>query len=148
MKILVTGGNGFIATNFIKLALHEKYSVTSLDNLSYAGSQDNHKIFENNGLYNFLEEDIKSKNIYEIIKKEKYDALINFAAETHVDRSIKDDSSFIMTNINGTHNMLSSCRDLIEKKFYLENLNLFRYPQMKFMVHLIKMKIHLLRSLC
>ena len=74
MKILVTGGNGFIATNFIKLALHEKYSVTSLDNLSYAGSQDNHKIFENNDLYNFLEEDIKSKNIYEIIKKEKYDA--------------------------------------------------------------------------
>ena len=116
MKILVTGGNGFIATNFIKLALHEKYSVTSLDNLSYAGSQDNHKIFENNGLYNFLKEDIKSKNIYEIIKKEKYDALINFAAETHVDRSIKDDSSFIMTNINGTHNMLSSCRYLIEKK--------------------------------
>ena len=68
MKILVTGGNGFIATNFIKLALHEKYSVTSLDNLSYAGSQDNHKIFENNNLYNFLEEDINSKKIYEIMR--------------------------------------------------------------------------------
>ncbi len=116
MKILVTGGNGFIATNFIKLALDNKHHVTSLDNLSYAGSQDSHEIFQTNELYKFIKEDIRSKNIYEFIKKEKFDALINFAAETHVDRSIKDDSSFIQTNVNGTHNMLSACRDLIDKK--------------------------------
>ena len=86
------------------MALDEKFSITSLDNLSYASSRDNHKIFENNDMYNFIEEDIKGGDIYEIIK-EKYDALINFAAETHVDRSIKDDTSFISTDINGTHNV-------------------------------------------
>ena len=75
MKILVTGGNGFIATNFIKLALHEKYVLHLLITF-YAGSGQS---FLRIMAYIIFLEDIKSKNIYEIIKKEKYDALINFA---------------------------------------------------------------------
>tara|TARA_A100001388_G_C28764816_1_gene500071 strand:- start:1356 stop:2384 length:1029 start_codon:yes stop_codon:yes gene_type:complete len=113
MKILVTGGNGFIATNFIKIALDYKHRVTSLDNLSYASSKDNHKIFQNNEMYKFIHEDIRDKKIYETIKNGNYDAVINFAAETHVDRSIRDDTSFMSTNIDGTHNLISICRKLI-----------------------------------
>ena len=113
MKLLVTGGNGFIATNFVKLALEQKHDVTSLDNLSYASSIDNHQIFQNNNMFEFIKEDIRSEEMLEIIKVGNYDAVVNFAAETHVDRSIKDDSSFMSTNINGTHNLISVCRKLI-----------------------------------
>ena len=115
MNILVTGGNGFIATNFIKIALSQGHSITSLDNLSYAASRDNHALFIANASYKFMHEDIRSENIYKILESNSYNVVINFAAETHVDRSIEDDSSFISTNINGTHNLISACRNLLDK---------------------------------
>lgn len=115
MNILVTGGNGFIATNFIKIALDKGHTITSLDNLSYAASKDNHALFMDNESYKFIHEDIRSENIYQILEGNNYDAVLNFAAETHVDRSIEDDSSFISTNVNGTHNLISACRILLKK---------------------------------
>ena len=121
MNILVTGGNGFIATNFIKLALSQGNKITSIDNLSYAGSISNHQLFLNNTAYTFINEDIRNKSIYDIIKNNNYDAILNFAAESHVDRSIHDDTNFISTNIAGTHNLLNICKNLIHESILKEN---------------------------
>jgi len=108
----VTGGNGFIATNFVKLALSRGYRVTSIDNLSYAGSIRNHEVFANNAAYNFVEEDIRNNSIEKVITSSDFDAVLNFAAESHVDRSIHDDTNFISTNIAGTHNLLNICKNM------------------------------------
>ena len=108
----MTGGNGFIATNFAKLALSRGYRVTSIDNLSYAGSIRNHEVFANNAAYNFVEEDIRNNSIEKVITSSDFDAVLNFAAESHVDRSIHDDTNFISTNIAGTHNLLNICKNM------------------------------------
>ena len=126
MNILVTGGNGFIATNFTKLALEQGHFVVSLDNLSYASSEDNHNLFKDNKSYSFIHEDIRSKSIFSILESGNFDSIINFAAESHVDRSIKDDSIFISTNVNGTHNLLQACKKLIEKRLVKDT---FRFIQ-------------------
>ena len=115
MNIIVTGGNGFIATNFIKLALSQGIKITSIDNLSYAGSIRNHELFIDNNAYTFVKEDIRNSSVNEIIKNEEYDAIINFAAESHVDRSIHDDTNFISTNIAGTHNLLNISKNFIHE---------------------------------
>ena len=121
MNILVTGGSGFIATNFIGLALEQGHSIISLDNLSYASSKDNHTLFKDNNLYSFIHEDIRSKQILSILESNNINSIINFAAESHVDRSIKDDSPFISTNINGTHNLLAAFRKLIKNRPLKDN---------------------------
>lgn len=126
MKILVTGGNGFIATNFIITALKRDYQVFSIDNLGYAGSQNNNLIFDGHKNFTFIKEDIRNKTIEKLIEKERYDAILNFAAESHVDRSIHNDFPFISTNINGTHNLLSICKKLLQEKVLSEN---FRFIQ-------------------
>lgn len=113
MKLLVTGGNGFIATNFIKLAL-ENYDVISVDNMSYSGVGDNHTLYQNENNYKFIHDDIRNKSLEHIICDNSIDILINFAAQSHVDRSIHDDSEFLSTNINGTHNLLKICKKLID----------------------------------
>ena len=116
MKILVTGGNGFIATNFNRLLLEKNYYVDSLDNLSYASNKVNHSDFLSDDNFTFIHSDIRNDEIYEYIKKNKYTAVINFAAESHVDRSIKNDSEFLSTNINGTHNLIRACKRLISER--------------------------------
>lgn len=116
MKILVTGGSGFIATNFNRLLLEKNYQIDSLDNLSYASTMSNHNDLLSDDNFRFIHEDIRNHEIYNLIKKNKYSAVINFAAESHVDRSIKNDSEFLSTNINGTHNIISACKQLLEEK--------------------------------
>lgn len=108
-KILITGGAGFIGTNYVQYHV-EKYpsdNVFVLDKLTYAGNLDNLKELLERDAITFIQGDIfDRKLIFELFEKEKFDTVINFAAETHVDRSIKDPQIFVETNIMGTHNLL------------------------------------------
>lgn len=108
-NILVTGGAGFIGSNFIHYML-EKYSdykIVNLDLLTYAGNLENLKDIENNSNYKFVKGDIADSELVDkIIKENAIDTIINFAAESHVDRSILEPDAFINTNVIGTHNLL------------------------------------------
>ena len=108
MHILVTGGCGFIGSNFIKHMLSKHaYSIINLDKLTYAGNLENLKDIENDERYSFIKGDIADGNLLEnIFNSSNVDAVINFAAESHVDRSIMYPDEFIKTNINGTFNLL------------------------------------------
>lgn len=111
MKLLITGGAGFIGSNFIHYLL-KKYpdcKIINLDILSYAGNLENLKDIESNPNYQFVKGDIcDAKLVDELIKG--VDAIIHFAAETHVDRSIMDAGVFLKTNILGTHTLLEAAR--------------------------------------
>lgn len=109
MKLLVTGGAGFIASNYIRLVLsiHPDYHVTSLDKLTYAGNLENLKDIESSSKYTFVKGDICDRNLLDGLA---FDAILNFAAESHVDRSIMDASPFLQTNIFGTYNLLEVAR--------------------------------------
>jgi len=109
MKILVTGGAGFIGSNFIRymLARHPDYEIINLDKLTYAGNLENLKDAEAIGRYGFIKGDICDK---ELLEKIGFDAIIHFAAESHVDRSILDSSPFVLTNVIGTQNLLDAAR--------------------------------------
>lgn len=113
MKILITGGAGFIGSNFIKLMIetYKDYQIINLDNLTYAGNLCNLKEVENNPNYCFVKGDICDRDlINNLLADKKIDAIINFAAESHVDRSIEDSSPFISTNIIGTHVLLDAAK--------------------------------------
>ncbi len=117
-RLLVTGGAGFIGSNFVKYIL-EKYGdieVVNLDKLTYAGNPDNLKEAEDNPRYTFVKGDICDREIVEKTA-EGCDCIINFAAETHVDRSISDPASFIMTDVYGTYVLLEATRALEIPKF-------------------------------
>lgn len=103
----MTGGAGFVGSNFIRhiLKKYPKYKVINLDKLTYAGNLDNLKDIENNRNYLFVKGDICDREVVSELSKD-VDAIINFAAESHVDRSIIDASDFIRTNIEGTYNLL------------------------------------------
>lgn len=107
-KVLVTGGSGFIGSNFIhNLLRREEIAVINLDNLTYAGNEDNNKQFINNPNYSFVKGNITCyETVSKIFKENEILYLINFAAESHVDRSIADPSIFLETNILGTYNLL------------------------------------------
>lgn len=109
-KILVTGGAGFIGSNFIKILLSElDFEIVNLDALTYAGNLENLKEIENNKRYTFIRGEIQDKPLVEkIIEEYGIDSIINFAAESHVDRSILDAKPFIDTNIQGTLTLLES----------------------------------------
>lgn len=116
-NIIVTGGAGFIGSNFINYILNkdEDIFVVNVDKLTYAGNLENLKEVENNPRYKFEKVDICDKNEIERIMNEyNIDTIVNFAAESHVDRSIKNPSEFINTNIKGTQNLLD-----IAKKFWM-----------------------------
>ncbi len=110
MKIVVTGGAGFIGSNFITymLAKYPDYEIVNIDKLTYAGNLDNLKAVEDNPRYTFVKGDICDNPLVE--KTVKGDAVINFAAESHVDRSITGPESFIKTNIYGTFTLLEAAR--------------------------------------
>lgn len=110
-KLLVTGGAGFIGSNFIRHILnkYDDYQVVNLDNLTYCGNLDNLKDIEKNKRYKFVKGDITDSKIVEKLVMD-CDYVINFAAETHVDRSIKDSSIFIKTNIFGTYTLLEAIK--------------------------------------
>ena len=111
-KILVTGGAGFIGSNFIRYILNKypDYQVINLDKLTYSGNLANLKDIEKDPRYKFVKSDICDAKIVGKIVKE-CDTIVHFAAESHVDRSIKDASIFIKTNVFGTHVLLEAAKD-------------------------------------
>lgn len=121
MKVLVTGGAGFIGSNYVHFHL-EKYpedEVVVLDKLTYAGNLDNLSDVIGNPKLKFVQGDIADKAFVEaFFDKEKFDLVLNFAAETHVDRSITGPSIFVLTNIVGTHNLLEASRLSGVKRFH------------------------------
>ncbi len=108
-KVLITGGAGFIGSNYVHYHV-EKYPddrVFVLDKLTYAGNLENLRKLLDDKKITFIEGDIGDQDfVLGLFEKEKFDTVINFAAETHVDRSIAEPNIFVKTNINGTHNLL------------------------------------------
>ncbi|OPX88427.1 MAG: dTDP-glucose 4,6-dehydratase [Pelotomaculum sp. PtaB.Bin013] len=111
MKVLVTGGAGFIGSNFIRYILDRyNYQVINLDSLTYAGNLDNLTSVAENPCYQFVRGDITDRSCLDNIFKQGIDAIINFAAETHVDRSITGAGVFIRTNVLGVQELLEAAR--------------------------------------
>jgi dTDP-glucose 4,6-dehydratase len=110
-RILVTGGAGFIGSNFIRhiLAKYKDYRITNLDKLTYCGNLDNLKDIEKNKNYVFAKGDIADEEFVNKLVKD-CDIIVNFAAETHVDRSIEDPASFVRTNVFGTYALLEAAK--------------------------------------
>jgi dTDP-glucose 4,6-dehydratase len=119
MKLLVTGGAGFIGSNFIRY-LHSKYpayEVINLDTLTYAGNLENLADISGERFYRFVKGDIADVSLVRQVFTEGIEVVVNFAAESHVDRSIDDASSFITTNITGTQVLLEAARAHQVKRF-------------------------------
>jgi dTDP-glucose 4,6-dehydratase len=105
MKLLVTGGAGFIGSNFIRymMTAYPDYHIINLDKLTYAGNLENLSDIESSNRYSFIKGDICDTRILEKIE---FNAIVHFAAESHVDRSIHDAQPFLQTNVMGTYNLL------------------------------------------
>lgn len=112
MKLLVTGGCGFIGTEFIRqtLAEHDEVQIVNLDLLTYAGNPENLADLENHPRYQFVHGDIADGDLVKSLVDDSFDAVVNFAAESHVDRSIEDASAFLRTNVTGTQVLLDAAR--------------------------------------
>jgi len=120
MKLLVTGGAGFIGSNFIRYILdkHPNFDIVNLDKLTYAGNLENLRGVENNPRYTFVKGDICHKtNVQSIVNKHGIDSIVNFAAESHVDRSILGAAEFVQTNIVGTNILLEVTKETKIKRF-------------------------------
>jgi len=112
MKVIVTGGCGFIGSNFIRFMIqnHPDDEVVNLDKLTYAGNLENLSDVEALPQYRFVRGDICDRPLVEEIVSSGVDCIVNFAAESHVDRSIQDASVFVKTNVEGTHVLLEAAR--------------------------------------
>jgi dTDP-glucose 4,6-dehydratase len=111
MRLLVTGGAGFIGSNFIRYMLgRHDYQLINLDKLTYAGNLENLDDIKNNPHYTFLQGDIADEECIQHIFTQNINVVVNFAAESHVDRSIEDSGVFIQTNIEGTRVLLEAAR--------------------------------------
>jgi dTDP-glucose 4,6-dehydratase len=119
LKLLVTGGAGFIGSNFIRLGLreHDDWEIVNLDKLTYAGNLANLEDIEKESRYRFINGDIADQAMVSAILKEGFDVIVNFAAESHVDRSIIDSSPFIETNIKGTQILLEGAKQYQVNRF-------------------------------
>ncbi|MBO6195242.1 MAG: dTDP-glucose 4,6-dehydratase [Bacilli bacterium] len=121
MKFLVTGGAGFIASNYLHYVTDkypEDYFVC-LDSLTYAGNYNNIKDLENKNNYKFVYGSITDRDfVYDLFSKENFDCVINFAAESHVDNSIKDPEIFLRTNIIGTEVLMDACLKYNVKRYH------------------------------
>ena len=120
-KLLITGGAGFIGSNFVHYILRNRdYEIVVLDKLTYAGNRANLAGLEDTySNYHFVQGDIADSNAMDdLFSREKFDGVIHFAAETHVDRSIADSSPFIRTNILGTHVLLELTRKYDLKRYH------------------------------
>ncbi|QXP63435.1 dTDP-glucose 4,6-dehydratase [Polaribacter sp. HaHaR_3_91] len=121
--ILITGGAGFIGSNFIPYFLneHKNYKVVNLDLLTYAGDLSNLSEIEDNERYTFVKGDICDRDLVEnLFNQYKFTSVIHFAAESHVDNSIKNPDAFVRTNVFGTFNLLD-----VAKKYWMESPNVF-----------------------
>jgi dTDP-glucose 4,6-dehydratase len=118
MKILVTGGSGFIGSNFIKhwFSAHPDDSIINLDKMTYAANPRNLTEFEGKSNYQFVKGDILDEKIVDELVSQ-VDAIVHFAAESHVDRSIDDPSLFVRTNVLGTYNLLMAAKKY-NKRFH------------------------------
>lgn len=118
MRLLVTGGAGFIGSNFVRRQIHSPLwsSILVLDSLTYAGNIENLAGCESDSRYQFVKGDILDQNLVENLIRET-DVVVHFAAESHVDRSIVDPHKFVETNILGTHVLLRAALDSNNLKF-------------------------------
>jgi dTDP-glucose 4,6-dehydratase len=119
MKILITGGAGFIGSHVVRLFVNKypNYSIHNLDKLTYAGNLANLSDIENKPNYKFVKGDIvDAAFIDSLFQKEQYNAVIHLAAESHVDRSITNPLEFVMTNVIGTVNLLNAAKALDKEK--------------------------------
>jgi len=118
MKLLVTGGCGFIGSSFIRhiLTTYPEYRIINLDALTYAGNPENLKDVPGGERYLFVKGNIGDSIVVREVM-DGVDAVVHFAAESHVDRSIADAQPFLTTNIMGTYVLLSAARDLLVKRF-------------------------------
>jgi dTDP-glucose 4,6-dehydratase len=119
MRLIVTGGAGFIGSNFIRYILEDRpdYSVINFDALTYAGNLENLSRLDENPRYQFVRGDVAAVDQVKILLQGGVDAIINFAAESHVDRSIMDANSFVKTNIIGTQVLLEAARKIPGLRF-------------------------------
>ena len=120
VRLLVTGGCGFIGSNFIRLLLagDRDFSVVNFDKLTYAGNPENLATVADSDRYEFRQGDISDRNrVEEVLKEFSIDSIVNFAAESHVDRSILDSAPFIHTNISGTQVLIDSARAMGVDRF-------------------------------
>lgn len=120
-RILVTGGAGFIGSNFVRYILnkYKDYKIVNLDLLTYAGNIKNLDDIKDNPNYLFVKGDIADKQLVDkILLEQKINVIINFAAESHVDRSITNPNIFIRTNVLGTQNLLEAAKKYKIEKFF------------------------------
>lgn len=121
MKIIVTGGAGFIGSNFIfhMLEKYSEYKIICVDSLTYAGNLSTLEKVKNNDNFEFYQLDISNREgVYELFEKTSPDIVVNFAAESHVDRSIEDPEIFVTTNITGTVVLMDACRKYGVERFH------------------------------
>ncbi len=120
-NILVTGGAGFIGSHFIRYLLREypSYKIVNLDALRYSGNLDNLRDIEGDPRYTFVQGDIcDAEKVDEVMGEHEIDALVNFAAETHVDRSLMEAGSFIQTDVYGTYILLEAARKYQVERYH------------------------------
>ena len=121
MKYLVTGGCGFIGSNFMHY-MTEKYPndmFVCIDALTYAGNYNNIKSLEGKDNFKFIYGDITDRELIDkLFDEEKFDYVVNFAAESHVDNSIKNPGIFLTTNILGTQTLMDACRKYGIKRYH------------------------------
>ena len=121
MNIFVTGGAGFIGSNFLHYVVHKypKDTFVCIDALTYAGNYNNIRVLEKNNNFKFVHENIVNRDkVYELFEKGGFDLVINFAAESHVDNSIKNPGVFVNTNIVGTQVLMDACRKFGNVRFH------------------------------
>ncbi|KHL96008.1 spore coat protein [Paenibacillus sp. IHB B 3415] len=119
-KLLITGGAGFIGGNFVQYIVdkYSDYDVYNLDLLTYAGDLTKHKQIEDRDNYHFIRADIADRDaIMSLFEQERFDYVVHFAAESHVDRSITDPAIFVRTNVMGTQVLLDASRTIGVAKF-------------------------------
>lgn len=119
-KVLITGGAGFIGSNYIRHALHNHpdWEIWNFDKLTYAGNLANLKDIENNSRYHFVKGDIAEAQAVADVMKNGIEIIMNFAAESHVDRSIKGSQEFLTTGVLGVQTLLDAAKDNGVKLFY------------------------------
>jgi dTDP-glucose 4,6-dehydratase len=126
MKLLVTGGAGFIGANFIRYILNKypHYAVVNYDKLTYAGNLENLKEVENHPNYKFVKGDILNSELLEHVAADA-DIIVHFAAESHVDRSVLDPGSFVRTNVLGTQSILEVAKKIGKRMHHVSTDEVF-----------------------